>query len=183
VSFLSPIAVLAASYLAVFLASRFDFWRDLAGAQFDLLPAIMVYCGLKRRLSLVGANAIFAGVLFDTLSANPLGITVIPLFLAGAAIHWHRELLLRDRIFSQFVLGMAASAGVPLASLLLLWLGGHHPLVGAGSLWQWLMLILTGGAATPMVCHLLDRIHESLTFQIAPEPRYRTDREIKRGRI
>ena len=52
-------------------------------------------------------------MLFDSLSANPLGVSVLPLFLVGFLIYRQRELILRDQPFAQFVLGLGASAAVP----------------------------------------------------------------------
>ena len=43
------------------------------------------------------------GLWFDSLSANPLGVSVLPLFLVGLAIHLNRELILRDQAFAQVV--------------------------------------------------------------------------------
>ena len=61
------------------------------------------------------------GLWFDSLSANPLGVSVLPLFVVGLAIHVKRELIVRDQTFAQVVLGAAAPAlAVPLLTLLLL---------------------------------------------------------------
>ena len=35
--------------------------------------------------------------------ANPLGVTILPLFAIGLVIHLKRELILRDQAFAQFV--------------------------------------------------------------------------------
>ena len=35
---------------------------------------------------------LLGGLWFDSLSANPLGVTVLPLFAIGLAIHLKREL-------------------------------------------------------------------------------------------
>ena len=49
------------------------------GAQIDLLPALMVYAALNAGLPTVALLAVFGGLWFDTLSANPLGISILPL--------------------------------------------------------------------------------------------------------
>ena len=60
------------------------------------------------------------GMWFDSLSANPLGISILPLFVAGYPIYLRRELILRDAPFAQLALRAAASAAVPAITLLLL---------------------------------------------------------------
>ena len=48
------------------------------------------------------------GLWFDSLSANPLGITILPLLAIGFVIQLRRDLILRDQSFAQFVIGVAA---------------------------------------------------------------------------
>jgi len=81
-----PILILAAAFLAVFGEATLPFPRSLLGAQVDLLPAIMVYAALNSGLATVVALAILGGLWFDTFSANPLGVTILPLFAIGFAI-------------------------------------------------------------------------------------------------
>jgi hypothetical protein len=75
---LNSILVLLATLLAVFWEAAFNGIRHLVGAQIDLLPALIVYASLCTRLSTMTLVAVLGGLLFDTLSANPLGITVPP---------------------------------------------------------------------------------------------------------
>ena len=55
---LHTISLLAASYGAVFLAAHVNSVRSLLGAQFDLLPVLMVYCGLSATLAMLTAEAV-----------------------------------------------------------------------------------------------------------------------------
>lgn len=179
---LHTIALLAAAYGAVFLATEVNVLRSLLGAQFDLLPALMVYCGLSANLATLTAVAVFGGFLFDSLSANPLGITFVPLFLVGFFVHFNRELILRDEAYAQFVLGTGGSIATPILSVLLLLGGGHKPLIGWGSIWQVAVMAVIGGCCTPLCFRLFDRIHRTFAYQPVPETSFRPDREIKRGR-
>src|SRR5208283_1757969 len=111
----------------------------LLGAQVDLLPALIVYAGLSADLVTVALLAFLGGLGFDALSANPLGVSVLPLFAIGLAIYANRELILRDQTFAQWSLGLAASAAAPPLTLVILLTTGHKPLLGWGSLWQWLV--------------------------------------------
>ena len=97
---------LLVAFLAVFCESAFDGFRNLLGAQIDLLPALVVYAALSAGLPTVTLVAVLGGLFFDSLSANPLGITVMPLFVVGFLINMQRELILRDQLFAQTVLGL-----------------------------------------------------------------------------
>jgi rod shape-determining protein MreD len=179
---LNAIILFAITYLVVFAEGYFTGLRAILGAQFDVLPALMVYCGLSTNLGILTAEAILAGCLFDSLSANPMGITIAPLFLVGFIIHQQRELILRDEAYAQFVLGTGASLIAPLLTALLLLVGGHEPLIGWGSAWQIGVMALLGGLFTPVCFWVLDRIYRMLNYQSVPETTFRPDREIKRGR-
>src|ERR1700690_1638914 len=70
----------AAAFLAVFGETIFSAPRHLFGAQIDLLPALMIYAALNTNVVSVSILAIAGGLWFDALSANPLGVTILPLF-------------------------------------------------------------------------------------------------------
>lgn len=179
---LTSILILLAAFLAVFLQSAFTGVRHLLGAQIDLLPALMVCAGLRAGILTTTAVAMAGGLFFDSLSGNPFGISVLPLFVAGFVICWKSDLLLREQIYAQFVLGLIASAVVPVMTLLLLLTAGRAPLIGWGSLWQWMVMTLGGGAATPALCWLFDFCERSLSYSRTLETSFRPDREIRRGR-
>src|SRR5712672_392975 len=119
-NWLDPILVLLSAFVAVFWQACFQGLRHVLNAQIDLLPALMVYASLSSGFSTVVLLAVCGGLWFDSLSANPLGISVLPLFLIGFAIQRYRGLILREQTFAQLVLGLAASAGAPVLTLLLL---------------------------------------------------------------
>ena len=118
-NWLQTVLVLGAAFLAVFWEAAFGGVRHLLGAQIDLLPPLMVYASLCTGITTVVLLAVCGGLWFDSLSANPLGVTVLPLFAIGLAIYLRRELILRDETFAQLVLGLGASAAAPLLTLLL----------------------------------------------------------------
>jgi rod shape-determining protein MreD len=126
--------------------------------------------------------AIFGGLWFDALSANPLGITILPLFVVGFVIFLQRELILRELSFAQIVLGTVASAALPALTVLLLLTAGKQPLLGWGSLWQWLVMTVGGAVATPIVFALFEWCNHALGYQPRTETSFRPDREIRRGR-
>ena len=177
------ILILSAAFLAVFGETVLSAPRAWLGAQIDLLPAIMVFAALNAGLPTVALLAVFGGLWFDTFSANPMGISILPLMLAGFPIYLRRDLILRDLPFAQFVLGAAASALVPALTLLMLLSGGREPLLGWGTLWQWLVMTAGGAAATPFVFSLMDACNGALGYQPRTEVSFRSDRELRHGRL
>lgn len=182
-SYVNTLALVLTVYLVTFVEASPGGLRSWLGTQIDLLPAFMVYCGLTTGLPTLTLTAVCGGLWFDTLSANPLGTTVLPLFAVGLAVYRTRDLILRDQPYARFLLGTAASAAVPLLSLFLLWGGGARPVVGWGSLWQLLVLALAGGALTPVCCWFFERVNAALAYSRPAETTFRADREIKRGRV
>src|SRR5215472_7104705 len=93
---LNSILVLATAFILVFVESVFQVPRHLLGAQIDLLPALMVYAALNTNIVVISLLAVFGGLWFDSLSANPLGLMILPLFVVGFPIFLQRDLILRE---------------------------------------------------------------------------------------
>jgi cell shape-determining protein MreD len=182
-NWLHSILILAVAYGAVFFEASFDGFRNVLGTQIDLLPALMVYAGLTIGLPTIALTAIWGGLWFDSLSANPLGVSVLPLLLIGLLAHRGRELLWREEPAAQFCLGAAASALQPLAALFILLNIGELPLLGWKSIWQWMVMTLGGGLFTPVCFALFNRFHRAFDYQPISHSAFRPDREIKRGRV
>lgn len=178
----NTVLVLGTTFLVVFWEAAFQGIRHLFGVQPDLLPPLMVYASLKTSLNGVCLLALTGGLLFDSMSANPLGITVLPLLAAGVLVYSKRELILRDQAFAQGVLGLAASGAVPALTLILLLSTGRHPLLGWGTLWQLIFLATAGALITPLIFILFGWLEGALSHTRAVETSFRPDREIRRGR-
>jgi cell shape-determining protein MreD len=142
----------------------------------------MVYAALCSNLPTVCLVAFFGGLCFDSLSANPLGISVLPLFTVGLGIHLWRDLILRDQAFAQTVLGFAAGIACPVFSLLLLLTTGRPPLLGWGTLWQLIVMSLGSAVVTPAFFWLFEWVNKALVHAPVVESSFRPDREIRRGR-
>ena len=179
---LHHVLIFLAALLAVFWEAAFPGVRSLLGAQVDLLPPLMVYAALSTSLVAIAFLAAWSGLLFDSLSANPLGVSVLPLFIVGVAIHFRRELLLREQLFAQLALGFAASALTPALTVLLLLTAGQEPLLGWGSLWQWIVMSLGGAVVTPIFFAMFGWFNRIFGYQAVTESSFRPDREIRRGR-
>lgn len=177
----NSILVLAAAFLVVFAEAVFPGLRNLLGTQVDLLPALMIYAALSTNIAVLSLLAIFGGLWFDSLSANPLGLSILPLFMVSFPVFLQRDLILREGTFAQVILGGVASALAPLASVLLLLTAGKHPLIGWGSLWQWIVMTAGGALATPVFFALFNWCDHALGYQVRTETSFRPDREIRRG--
>jgi hypothetical protein len=177
------ILVLLAAILAVFWEAAFHGIRHIIGVQVDLLPALVVYASLYGGFMTLCLLALVGGLGFDSLSANPLGTSVLPLFLSGLGIYASRDLILRDQIFAQLVLGFLASLLSPVLSLVYLLTTGHEPLFGWGTLWQLLVMSIGGALATPVCFEIFGLLHRMLGSRgPASQSSFRPDREIRRGR-
>ena len=181
-SLFNTILIFAAAFLAVFAEAALQWPRHLLGAQVDLLPVLMIYAALNTNVPTVALLAVLGGLSFDSLSANPLGISILPLFAVGFPICLQRDLILRELPFAQVFLGGAACAAVPAMTAMLLLTGNQEPLLGWGSLWQWLVMIVGGALATPVIFALFNWCQHALGYQPQTETSFRPDREIRRGR-
>jgi len=177
----SSLALLAA-LLVVFAEAAFDLPRRGLGAQVDLLPALIVWASLCADLTTVALVSVIGGLCFDSLSANPLGATILPLFAAGFLIHLKRGLILHRQVTAQFVLGLFASAAVPVLTLLVLLSAGQRPLLGWASVWQWAVMSVAGGLLTPPLFRAFDATLRLFSHRPVASTSFRPDREIRRGR-
>lgn len=182
-NFFKPILILSFAFLAVFGESVLGAPRHLLGAQVDLLPALMVYAALNADIITVSLLAVLGGLWFDSLSANPPGISILPLMLAGFPVYLRRDLILHSSPFAQLVLGTVASALVPAMTVLLLLNGGQQPLIGWGSLWQWIVMTAGGGLAAPVIFSLGDWCGSTLGYKLRTETSFRSDRETRHGKF
>ena len=182
-SALHPALLLLFTFVAVFLQCRIEILRDIIGVQIDLLPPIMVYTALSTNFATVAIVAFAGGLLVDSLSVNPLGVSIFPLLLTGVALLWFRDLLLRDQRYARNMLGMFASVAVPAMTLLLLLSLGKGPLLGWGTIYLFIVLGATGAVLTPIVFSLFDQLQGMFMYKVADrQTSFRDDREIKRNR-
>ena len=179
-TWINAILLFAAAFLAVFWEAAFSGLRHILGAQIDLLPPLMVYAGLRASLATVCLLSFFGGICFDSLSANPFAISVLPLFVVGIAVYYFRELILRDQAFAQFVLGLLASIVVPALTLILLLTTGHPPVLGWATLWQLAVMGIGGACATPVVFVIFEWLNRALAHVPITQTSFRPDREIRR---
>jgi hypothetical protein len=155
--------ILLAALFGVFLEATLTIPRDLLGAQVNPLPALMVYAALQSNVATLTLLAICGSLWQRSLSADPLGIALLPLFMVGIFIEYNRRQFARRERFVRFALGTAASASVSLLTLFLLLTLGHKPLLNGFTLWQWLVMAIGGGLLTLLIFPLLGRLREILS--------------------
>jgi cell shape-determining protein MreD len=205
------LCVMVAAYAMVFFQITFDGLTRLVGVQIDLLPGLMVYCGLVASVPVICLAALWSGLCFDALSQNLLGTSVLPLLITGMAIRAFRELVLKDQALTQMMIGSAASLAVPALSFLLasalqtntnnaprLPFGVEAPppmielshysfnnalsIGGLASLVQWVVLACFGALMAPLIFRVFDRLNKTFSYPAATQSSFRADREIRRGR-
>ncbi len=157
------ISILLAALIGVFLEATVGLTRDLIGEQINPLPALVVYAALQSNLTTLTLLVICGSLWQSSLSADPLGIALFPLFMVGAFIEFHRKQFAQRERFVRFTLGTAASASVPLLTLFLIFTIGHEPILNWFSLWQWLVMAVGGGLLTLLAFLALDWLKVALS--------------------
>lgn len=171
-----------AAWLSVFAQTQFATLRQWLSVPVALSPALVCYAALTHGFGVTVALAILSGLWVDSLSASPLGVSVLPLFLLGFTLQVQRHLILRDQGFAQFWIGLGAGAGVPLLTLAILSLTGSEPVTGGFTLVQLLVLGLINGVACPVLFRGFDLVHRVFDYRPLTSSSFRPDRETVRGR-
>lgn len=179
---LNTIFILVLAFVAVFVQSSFGAFRRVLGVQVDLLPGLMIYASLSSGMIPVTLLAVLGGLWFDSLSANRLGVSIVPLFVVGFAVQQFRHLILRGQKYAQLVLGFTASGLAPLLALLILFSCGAEPIIGWGFAWQWFVMTVVGGLMVPLYFRLFEKVYRTLGYERVVETSFRDDREIERGK-
>lgn len=170
-----------AAFLA-FVEGRGILREGIFGTRIDVLPVLITYAALRGDLYTTVGLASFSGILFDSLSTNPLGVSLMSLCLVGALLSLLRGLVLRDQALAQMALGASVTLLNPLLNLLILWALGMSPVVGWGTVFQVAVMGVSGAILAPFFFLLFDWLEEALTYAEEPFSRFRSEVEIKRGR-
>jgi len=177
------IALFFFTWLAVFGQTQFPVLTNLLATPVTVLPALMVYAALTHGIVTVAVLAFGAGVGADSLSANPLGISILPLFAVGFVLQLRQHLILRDQIYAQLWLGLAAGITIPGLTLGMLYLDSQQPITGPFLLGQVFLTGILNALLCPALFAFFDALRRTFDYQPMTEGSFRPDREIKRGRI
>jgi len=176
------IILTAAAAGGVFLAAACDAPARLLGARLQVLPALVVYGALSVERGGWAWAAVVGAACRDSLSANPVGVSLIPLLLIGWILAEHREIVLRESLFARWILGSLAGAVYPLLSVAILLTLGEEPLLGWRFLWGMGIWTLSGGVLSLLAFPVFDWLTDRFAYQPVTPPSFRPDREITRGR-
>jgi cell shape-determining protein MreD len=171
------------SVLAVFAQAAWDSPRLWLGAQFNWLPSLVICGAAAGHWGATFSLATVGGFCLDSLSQNPLGISVLSLLALGWVMHRSRDVVLMDDSLVQAMVGASGSAAVFGLDLLILWTMGATPLVGWMSGWQATVVAAGGAVMTPVWFLVLPRLEKAFGYAAVSPPSFRPDREIKRGRF
>jgi cell shape-determining protein MreD len=170
------------SWLGVFAQTQFAGFRDLLGAPFSILPALIAYSALTHGLWTTTALAVVTGLWVDSLSASKLGVSVAPHFLVALLLHLRSHLILRDQRYAQFWIGFGSGAVIHVLVLLLLSAGQREPLSGWATFWQIPLMSLMNGVACPAAFILFDALGLAFDYRPVTQSSFRSDRQTVRGR-
>lgn len=173
---------IALALVAVFVSVAWEGPRRWLGVPMAWLPAVLVAAALDLRTEAWRWVAVLGGVASDCFSANPLGASVLPLYLAGAFLRSRNELWLGDLPFAQAILGAGTAWAVALLTLPLVMTFGQPPLLGWRLVWRIGMFGLSAAAITPAVFALNRRFDRWLAHPELDLSSFRPDREILRGK-
>jgi len=122
--------LLLGAYFLTFMQSYWHGPRLWLGFQPDLTPALLVFVGMTMGAGYVSSLALAAGLWLDSLSANPFGISIFPLFFVGWVVFCIREKIMIREFMAQIYLGVIASLFVFLFQLILLGMLSVSPMIG-----------------------------------------------------
>ena len=173
--------ILMAMALA-YLQSRWSVMEGLWRAQVDLLPVFAAYAALHGGLGAIIGVALIGGAWLDVLSANPIGTSLLSLFLTALIIHRVHEVLLKGQLAAQFFVSLAAGLLSPALSYLLLWGTGMQPLAGWATLWQMVVNALICGVAGPFIFLIMNKMDRWVSYEPVAQSWNRSVVEVKRSK-
>ena len=182
----SYIVVLCIIFIGIFLATVINTPREWLGAQFEITPLIVAYVALRGSAGEAAFAAAFGGLFLDSLSMNPLGISILPLFLIAVVLQSSKEIMVVNSTYTQFIVGLCAGAASPVLTMfMMLLVDGPEPMLGWVTLWHLTRLSLPCGLLSPILFKTMDRLDGMLTYPSYPqisESMVSGNRQIKRGK-
>jgi len=164
------LTILLVALITTHVASAWRLPVQVLGTQLDPLPPLMLVVALRAPITTIAILAIFGSLAQSTLSSNPLGLSLLPLYALGFTVHINSPNLSHHHTCSRFALGAIAGALIPLMSLALLLLTNKEPLIGWFSLWQWSAGILSSGLMAVIFYPLIEWLDKSVEEQPLAAP-------------
>ncbi len=174
------LGLLVIALLTLYLANTLEWPQRITGTRIDPLPALMVCAALRAPVLALTLLAVLGSLWQTSLSADPPGISMIPLFAVGVAVSLNRRAIHTRLWGARFAVAAAAGAFVPLVSVGLLMLLGREPLLGWFSLWQLAVMSLVSGLLALLFFPLLQWLDKTVEDQPLAAP-YDTTTQINRS--
>jgi len=165
-----------------YLQSRWSVMEGMWRAQVDVLPVFAAYAALHGGLGAIIGVAMIGGAWLDVLSANPLGTSLLSLFLTALIIHRVHEVLLKGQLAAQFFVSLTAGGLGPVITYVVLWGMSMQPLAGWGTLWQIVVNAIICGVAGPFIFLILNQMDSWVSYEPVAQPWNRSVVEVKRSK-
>ncbi|MSR42972.1 MAG: hypothetical protein EXS19_02920 [Pedosphaera sp.] len=167
--------------LSLYVESVLAWPRALIGAQIATLPALVIFAALRSDFPALLAVILLGSLWRDALSADPLGLSLLPLAAVGAVVYSNRQIIVGDQFYARFMVGAIAGAAVPLLMLLQLFTLGREPLVGWFFPWQLAVMAVGSGLLVPLYFRLVDWLEQTFLHPVAaPNARSLRRNQIRR---
>jgi rod shape-determining protein MreD len=163
------IAMFTATYLAVYVSIAFDLPRDWLGTPVSLLPALAVYAAIQHSVWGITAVAVFGGLLQDSFSGDPLGISVAALFSLGYALNRKRDFVMHQLPFARMLLGFLMGGAVTVISFTLASMTTNPAVTGAMVMKTVFVSSVASAILTPLTFRIFNRLHRTFTFRTVRE--------------
>ncbi len=174
------LGLLVITLLALYATNAFDWPQRISGTRIDPLPALMVCAALRAPVLALTLLAVLGSLWQSSLSADPPGLSMIPLFAVGVIVSLNRRAI-HTRLWSaRFAVAAGAGALVPCINLGTLVLLGREPLFGWSSLWQLAVMSLASGLLALFFFPMLNWLDKAVEDQPLAAP-YDTTTRINRN--
>lgn len=176
------IYLLLIGYISVAINITLGAWlRDVIGFYIDLVPLLVVYMALTAELTTLVLVSSIIGLFFDSVSANPLGVSPISFILAGLIVYGYRHLVLRKSWQIQYLSGLLCSILIPFNTFILLKFIGAEPFMAFKLIIKLLISGSLNALLTPLIFGIIDWIENTFNYKQVKMSSFRPDREIRRG--
>ena len=178
---LTFVLLLVIAALFTFIEGHGLIREGFLGTRLDWIPALLLYVAFRGSCAQALVLAACAGLFRDSLSANPLGVSLIAYALATLTAYRLRELLMRDLPLVQALVAGIAVGLFQVASILVLWIFGYAPLVGWETLAHLVVLFGCNAVMAPLFFVMFDWLESELTYKEQPYSELRPEVEIRRN--
>lgn len=158
------IAIFLAVYVAVFIDVGWNGPRDWLGTPVSLLPALLVYAAVQYPVWGVVIVSVFGGLVRDSYSGDPLGVSLAALFALGFTLNRYREFVMHQLPFARMLLGFIAGAAFPLIGYLLTNLVASPQAPKLSVFHTIAISAIVSASLTPLTFRLFARLHRTFTF-------------------